>query len=147
MFPVAFSVAGSARVSNLLGAGHPVKAAFAAKMSVFSAALVSLLLGTVLYLVPHTYFPSLFAPGEEDLVIEASKTIPLLATYVFADGIQTALNGVVKGCGRQCIIVPIVVVAYWVIAVPLAYYLAFVVHDGQMECDGYFCGDLGLVGG
>jgi Na+-driven multidrug efflux pump len=98
--------------------------------------------------MPHTFLPSLFAPDEEDLILETSRTIPLLATYVFADGVQTALNGVIRGCGRQIIIVPIVVVSYWVIAVPLAYYLAFIVHGGEMECDeGYFCGDVGLVGG
>jgi MATE family multidrug resistance protein len=148
MFPVAFSVAGSARVSNLLGGGDAKKAAFAAKMSVASAGFVSFLLGVALYLMPHTFLPSLFAPDEGDLILETSRTIPLLATYVFADGVQTALNGVIKGCGRQIVIVPIVVVAYWVIAVPLAYYLAFIVHGGEMECDeGYFCGDVGLVGG
>ena len=136
-------------MSNLLGAGNAMKAAFAGKVSVFIAGCLSFILGATLYLVPHPFFPSLFAPEEDDLVYETSRTIPLLATYVFADGIQTALNGVIKGCGRQCVIVPIVVVAYWVVGVPLAYYLAFILHDGDMECfgDGYFCGQVGLVGG
>ena len=67
---------------------------------------------------------------------------------VFADGVQTALNGIIKGCGRQCIIMPIVLIAYWVGGVPLAYYLAFIRNDGDMSCsDSRFCGDVALVAG
>lgn len=86
------------------------------------------------------------------VILETSRTMPLLAVYVFADGIQVALNGIIKGCGRQWITVPIVVVAYWMIGVPLAYYIAFVRNHGEMVCDSdtpshYFCGDVGLVAG
>jgi MATE family multidrug resistance protein len=148
MFPVAFSIACSTRVGNLLGAGNPKGAAFASKVSIGCTACLSFVLGVLLYGIPHTFLPSLFAPNEEELILETSRTIPLLAIYVFADGIQCALNGIIKGCGRQCIIMPIVVVAYWVVAVPLAYYIAFVRHDGVMFCDdSYFCGDVGLVAG
>jgi len=78
--------------------------------------------------------------------LETSRTIPLLAFYVVADGIQVAFNGILKGCGRQLIMVPIVVVAYWVIGVPLAYYIAFIRYEQEMFCtDSYFCGDVGLV--
>jgi len=148
MFPVAFSVSASTRVGNLLGAGQSKGAAFAAKVSICSAACVSFVMGSFLFAIPHTFLPSLFAPNEDEVILETSRTIPLLATYVFADGIQVALNGIIKGCGRQCITMPIVVVAYWVIAVPLAYYIALVRNDKAMFCDdSYFCGDVGLVAG
>jgi len=42
---------------------------------------------------------------------------------------------------------PIVVSAYWIIAVPLGYYLAFVRHDGMMCDDSFFCGVVALVTG
>jgi MATE family multidrug resistance protein len=146
MFPVAFSVAASARVGNLLGAGNPTDAEFAAKVGVASAAAVSAAVGCFLFFTPHTFIPSLFAPDEQGMILETAKTIPLLAAYVFADGVQTALNGVIKGCGRQRVVMPIVIVAYWVVAVPLAYYLAFVKNNGDMYCeDSYFCGVVGLV--
>jgi MATE family multidrug resistance protein len=148
MFPVAFGVSASTRVGNLLGAGDPKNAAFAAKVSIGLAACVSFAIGSLLYVIPHTFLPSLFAPNEDEVILETSRTIPLLATYVFADGIQVALNGIIKGCGRQCITMPIVVIAYWVVAVPLAYYIAMIRHDGAMFCDdSYFCGDVGLVAG
>lgn len=147
MFPVSFSIAGSARVGNLLGSGKPNDADFAGKVSILIAGMVSSLLGCILYFAPHTFFPSLFAPTEKDLSVETSRTISLLAVYVFADGIQTAFNGIIKGCGRQVITMPIVVVAYWLVAVPLAYNLAFVRYNGLMCDDNFFCGIVGLVVG
>lgn len=88
MFPVAFSVSASTRVANLLGEGNPKLASFAGKVSVGCAACVSFVIGSVLLAVPHTFLPSLFAPNEEEVIFEASRTLPLLAIYVFADGIQ-----------------------------------------------------------
>lgn len=148
MFPMGCAIAGATRVANFLGAGDTVGAEFSAMISVMSAAIVSTLMGSILYFTPHTFFPSFFSPDEE-VVEEASRTIPFLAFYLFADGVQVALNGVVKGCGRQCITMPVVVIAYWFVGVPLAYYLAFVRHDdGDMYCEGEsLCGIAGLVVG
>jgi MATE family multidrug resistance protein len=148
MFPQGLSVAGSTRVGNLLGAGRAAGAAWAAKVAVLLAGIASALVGCILFFTPHGYFPSLFAPDEPDLILQASRLIPLLSLYVLADGIQSALNGIIKGCGRQVVTMPIVVFAYWFVGIPLAYYLAFVRHDGVMLCeDSYFCGDVGLVTG
>jgi MATE family multidrug resistance protein len=148
MFPVSFGIAGAARVGSLLGRNDPCAASFAGSVSVASASLVSALIGIFLFIIPHGFFPSLFAPNEDDLIKETMKIIPLLALYVFADGTQTALNGVIKGCGRQAVAMPAVIISYWVVGVPLAYYLAFVRHPGTGICeDGYFCGVVGLVAG
>lgn len=146
MFPVGIGIAGSARVGNFLGSGDVEGAAFSAKVSVLSAAVLSTIMGSIFYLTPHKIFPSIFMPDEE-VISEASRTIPFLAIYVFADGIQVALNGIIKGCGRQCITMPVVVIAYWVVGVPLAYYKAFVLHNGEMFCEDYLCGIPGLVFG
>jgi len=99
----------------------------------------------VLFLTPHTFFPSLFVPGAA-VVDQTSHTIPLLASYVFADGVQVALNGIIKGCGNQILTMPVVIISYWVVGLPIAYYLSFIRHKGEM-CDELFCGDVGLVTG
>mmetsp|Transcript_10873 Transcript_10873/g.15329 ORF Transcript_10873/g.15329 Transcript_10873/m.15329 type:complete len:547 (-) Transcript_10873:199-1839(-) len=145
MFPVGVSIAGSSRIGNKLGSGDPLGAALSAKVSVFTAGVLSATLGIVLYVTDHTLFPRLFS-ADKDVILEASRTIPFLALYVFADGVQAALNGVIKGCGRQCHMLPVIVIAYWVIGVPLAYHLAFVQNDGYM-CGEGFCGVVGLVAG
>jgi multidrug resistance protein, MATE family len=148
MFPMAFAISGTARVGSLLGEGLDQAASWAGKVSVGIAAFISCFLALMLFLIPHDFLPSLFAPNETGVIYEASRTIPLLALYVIADGVQVALNGIIKGCGRQCLTVPIVIVSYWIIGVPLAYYLAFTMNDGVSSCDesmGSFCGDVGLV--
>lgn len=148
MLPVGCSVAGSTRIGNLLGAGDTAGADMAAKVSVSSAALLSICMGSILYLTPHTLFPSFFTP-DEAVVREASQLIPLLSIYVVGDGITSAFNGVIRGCGRQCTIMPIVIIAYWIIGVPMAYYFAFIRHDGIMCEDNSIttCGITGLVSG
>jgi MATE family multidrug resistance protein len=164
MVPAGFSVAGTARVGNLLGAGNPVGASLAGKVSVGLCAVCSGVIGVILYSLPHSFFPGLFLSASENraIVDQTAATIPLLAFYVFADGVQTGLNGIIKGCGRQRIVVPIVLVAYWVVGVPLAYYFGLYRSGGDdtlcahIASDGTYdpsegglvlCGDVGLVAG
>jgi MATE family multidrug resistance protein len=146
MFPMGCSVAGATRVGKALGAGDARAASMSATVSVSTAALLSFGMGSFLYFAPHTMLPSLFT-REPDVVHQASQLITLLAFYVFADGVQAALNGIIRGCGRQCVIMPVVVVAYWVVGLPLSYYWAFMRHDGYMCDDSPTCGVNGLVMG
>lgn len=146
MFPVGCSVAGSTRVGNFLGGGDTRGADLAAKVSVGSAGLLSICMGSILFFTPHTLFPSFFTP-DQAVIYEASLLMPLLSIYVIGDGIQTALNGVIRGCGRQCVIMPIVFVAYWIVGLPLAYYFAFIRNNGVMCEDSTLCGVSGLVTG
>ena len=147
MFPVGMSVGGSARIGNGLGAGNVDGARLASRVCVMGAGALSVTLGAILYFTPHSTFPSLFTTNAE-LIRMTSKTMPLLSLYVIGDGLQVALNAVIKGCGRQCALVPIIIIAYWVTALPLAYHLAFIRSDGSTDCQGRsFCGVVGLVGG
>jgi len=147
MFPVGMSVGGSARIGSALGAGNISKAREAARVCVSGAAILSATLGCILYLAPHNTFPSLFT-SDADLIEMTSLTIPLLSLYVFADGQQVALNAIIKGCGRQCALIPIILISYWIIALPLSWYFAFVKSGGSTDCDGQaLCGVVGLVAG
>ena len=124
MFSVGVSVACSTRVSNLLGSRDPIGAQFAANVSVALAGAMSALLAFGLLVTPHTYFPSLFTTNDS-IIEEAGATISYLSLYLIADGMQYTINGIVKGCGRQCVVMPIVIFAYWVVGLPLAYFMAF----------------------
>ena len=149
MLPIGMSVAGSARISSCLGAGDPIGARLAARVCVVTAGCLSMAMGGILYFSPHDLFPSLFTPDKE-LIEMTSRTIPLLSIYVVADGLQTAFHALVKGCGRQSVLIPIVLIAYWAVGVPLSWHLAFTKHAGDSDCDSEetsFCGVTGLVGG
>jgi len=96
-----------------------------------------------MYLLPHATLPSLFVSSNNNddnnnhsaIIEQAAKTIPLLSIYIFADGLQSGFNSIVKGCGRQSICVPIVLFSYWIVGVPLAYYLGLVRGTAQDDDD------------
>ena len=101
--------------------------------------------GLLLYGLPHTLVPSWFTPNNDAVIQQTAKLIPLLSIYMLGDGTRVAIEGVLNGCGRQRIGVPVVIFSYWVVGVPLAYYIVFVRHGGYMCEDGYLCGVVGLV--
>jgi putative efflux protein, MATE family len=146
MFPIGFSASSSARVGLYLGMNDSDGAKLASNVSILFAGIFSFIMSCVLMFTPHTLFPSIFT-SDQNVVQLTARTIPFLAVYVFADGIQVALNGVIKGCGRQSVVMPVVVFAYWVVGIPLAYYNSFRIHDGTTLCDvkDISCGVLGIV--
>lgn len=147
MFPRGFNIAVSARVGKFLGENKPSDAYFASKVSLLCAGLLSFTIGCILFSMPHTEFPSLFT-SDHDVVLESSYTIPFLSVYVFIDGLQICLQGIIIGCGKQFVMAPVVLFSYWVIGVPVSYYNTFVRNDGFMECTAMeLCGVRGLVSG
>lgn len=161
MLPAGFCTAASTRVGTALGKEDPRGAMLASRVGITNSVCGALVLGCVLFFTPRDTFPSFFT-GDEAVIEVTAATIPFLAFYVFADGITVTLGGVLKGCGRQAILMPIVVFAYWVVGLPLGYYLAFVRNGGDAECsyddydgDGegndpsslFGCGVVGLVVG
>lgn len=145
-FPLAVSAASSARVGLFLGLNRPESAKTAACVSAAIAGCMSATCGCLLIFTPHEMFASIFT-NDPDVIRMAASTIPFLPCYLLADGMQIILTGVVRGCGRQAILVPVVVFAYWVIAVPMAYYVSFEEYDGTTVCDyrDTTCGVKGLV--
>mmetsp|Transcript_10991 Transcript_10991/g.24216 ORF Transcript_10991/g.24216 Transcript_10991/m.24216 type:complete len:486 (-) Transcript_10991:191-1648(-) len=146
MFPVGISIAGSTRVGNLLGSGDPQGAQVASNCAVVSAGILCSIIAIMLFITPHTLLPSFFSTDAK-IVEQATKTIPLLCIYLIFDGIQSALSGIIKGCGRQCIATPIVILSYWLIAVPFSWWLAFEKHSAIMCETDLTCGIGGLVTG
>ena len=145
MFPYGMSIAGSARIGSQLGSGSSEGARLSARVCVTMAGLLSATLGLILYLTPHSAFPALFT-SDVELIDMMGRVIPLLAIYIVGDGLQVALGSIIKGTGRQCVLVPIVLVAYWCIAMPLAWHLVFVKGGGATYCElNSFCGVVGLV--
>lgn len=147
IFPLGFSTASSSRVAMFLGKNQPSQAKYSARMGLFYASLNSSLVALILFFTRHTIFPSLFA-SDDEVLLQCSYTIPFLAFYVFADGIQCGLQGAIKGCGKQYIMAPIVLFSYWTVGVPLSYYFTFMKNKGNMECGlKDLCGVRGLVFG
>ena len=63
---------------------------------------------------------------------DVTHTFFLLAVYVCGDAISTAFGGAITGAGRQCHSAAVVLVCYFVVALPLAYVVGVRWHFGFM---------------
>ena len=123
MAPAGLGVSGSTRVGNFIGERDPERANLAAAVATALAALVSVFISTSMVLSQSSWL-FLFT-GDPETLAAVSIILNFLFLYVFADGIQTAVTGVLQGMGRQSVGGPIVIFAYYVIGIPLSAALAF----------------------
>lgn len=128
MIPTGLSSAVSIRVSNELGAGHPLKA----RLSVFVVFIIAMAEGLIVavttVLIRHVW--GYIYSNEEEVVKYVSTMMPLLAASDFMDGIQCVLSGAARGCGLQKICSYINLGAYYAVGIPCAILLAFVMNVG-----------------
>jgi Na+-driven multidrug efflux pump len=111
------------RVGFALGENNPEAAKTAATVCRCIQTIVSAIQSTLLY----SFAPDIghIFTKDEEVIAVSTKLIRILGVYVFADGLQCAMTGVLKGVGKQRICGPIVVACYFMVALPLAYMLAF----------------------
>lgn len=123
MFGSCLRVAAATRVGNELGSRHPNKAKLAADVAPILALGVSLFIGVILLSFPHVW-GAIFS-GDAQVQNLVAILIPWLVVYVVADGGQSAYTGVILGSGRQVLAGIIVIVAYYLVGLPVSYILAF----------------------
>ncbi|CAK8534216.1 unnamed protein product [Lathyrus sativus] len=138
MIPFGLGEAISVRVSNELGAGNPQAARLAVCVVVVIAIIESILVGAVMFftrnILGYAY------SNEEDVVKYVASLLPILAATHFLDGLQCVLSGIARGCGRQEIGAYVNLGAYYLVGVPAAVVLAFVLHvDGKGLLLGIIC--------
>jgi hypothetical protein len=80
----------------------------------------------VRYIWGHAY------SDEEEVVTYVAKMMLVIAVSNFFDGIQCVLSGVARGCGWQKIGACVNLGAYYIVGIPSAYLIAFVLHVGGM---------------
>ncbi|XP_066372989.1 protein DETOXIFICATION 16-like isoform X2 [Miscanthus floridulus] len=130
MIPFGLSSAISTRVSNELGAGRPQAARLAVRvvllLAVSEGLMVGLILVCVRYIWGHAY------SDVEEVVSYVARMMLVIAVTIFFDGIMTVLSGVARGCGWQKIGACINLGAYYIVGIPSAYLLGFVLSLGGM---------------
>ncbi|KAK4843064.1 hypothetical protein QYF36_003486 [Acer negundo] len=128
MIPFGLSGAVSTRVSNELGAGHPEAARLAVCVVLVVAITVGLVVGSVLILIRNVWG---YAYSNEIQVVKyIASMMPILALSNFLDGLQCVLSGTARGCGWQKIGAFINLGSYYLVGIPAAIVLAFVLHIG-----------------
>ncbi|KAL6007397.1 Protein DETOXIFICATION 16 [Asimina triloba] len=118
----------STRVSNELGAGDPQAARLAVLVVVAMVVIVGVVIGSVMLLVRGIW--GYAYSNEAEVVKYVAIMMPVLATSNFFDGMQSVLSGACRGCGWQKIGACVNLGAYYLVGIPTAVLLAFVLHVG-----------------
>lgn len=98
------------------------------KQAAFSSIkLVMLIMGgfAILFLMINNFLPKVFS-SDLQIVNLASKLLIIAALFQLFDGIQVTIVGILRGLEDFKIPTLISLVGYWIIALPLAYWLAFI---------------------
>ncbi|RDX70259.1 Protein DETOXIFICATION 16, partial [Mucuna pruriens] len=135
MIPFGVSAAGSTRISNELGAGRPKATYLAVKVTMVLAFLVGLLEFVSLMLLRNVWGRAF--TNVHEVVIYVTSMMPIVASSLFIDSIQTAFQGVARGCGWQKLGAFVNLGSYYLLGVPFSIVFAFGLH---MKGQGLFLG-------
>ncbi|KAJ0753907.1 putative multi antimicrobial extrusion protein [Helianthus annuus] len=123
--PYSFGAAVSTRISNELGAGNP-QAAKTALLAATGLGAVEVIIAITTLLCSRSFLG--YAFGSEQELVDYVKDITLLLCFtLFADTIQVILSGVARGSGWQHIGAYINLGSYYLVGIPMALVLGFVV--------------------
>lgn len=127
MVPMGISFAATTRVGNLLGARRPRRAQTAAWVSIALGAgtmsVSAVIFVTARHWVPSLYFGDTQAPGVAEVITLCAAILPIAAAFQIFDGIQVVGCGVLRGMGQTMPAAVINLVGYWVLALPLAWWM------------------------
>ncbi|XP_059664867.1 protein DETOXIFICATION 41 [Cornus florida] len=127
-FMLGLAAGTSVRVSNELGAGHPMVAKFSVLVVTTTSIIISIIFSAIV-LIFKVGLSKLFTTDTE--VIEAvSNLTPLLAISVLLNGIQPILSGVAIGSGWQAVVAYVNLATYYVIGLPIGCLLGFKTNLG-----------------
>lgn len=128
MVPLGVSIGAATRVGNLIGAGRPADAQRAAWASFALGAGVMALFGVAL-VTGRELLPSWYTDDAAVIALCAS-ILPIAAAFQVVDGVQVVGNGILRGMGRTRPAAVFHFVAFYVLALPLAWWLAFTLGYG-----------------
>lgn len=78
----------------------------------------------ILFLLCNSFLPLAFS-SEKEIVELASKLLIIAAMFQLFDGLQVTIIGILRGLEDVKIPTAITLIGYWIIALPLAYFMAF----------------------
>jgi len=120
--------AAAVRVGNFLGQ-HDRKNMRASAFSMIGMAVLLMTAWAVLFIFGRSFLPSLYI--EDISVIELTASLLIIAAFFqLSDGIQVVAAGSLRGLQDVKIPSVLIFISYWVIALPLGYWLAFPLQLG-----------------
>ncbi len=110
---------GQRDIPNLKSAGYSLMALAMGIMSLWA----------LLFIFGKTFLPSLYIDDQEVIAFTSSLMI-IAAFFQLSDGLQVVCAGALRGLQDVKIPSLLIFAAYWIIALPLGYVLAFPLHLG-----------------
>lgn len=128
MMATGIGAAATVRVGNQLGKNDIAslrKAGFAA----FAMGIGLMSISALIFITANHFLPSLYIDEPEVIDLAASLLI-IAAFFQLSDGVQAVGLGALRGLADVKIPTLITLLAYWVVSLPLAYWLAFPLQLG-----------------
>jgi multidrug resistance protein, MATE family len=123
MFPLGVSLTIASIIGNSIGSESYQLAKSIGYLSFLLVFALDLILSPLVYHCGLQYI-TLFT--SDPLIISLCRDcLPLLSLQVFFDGLQAVGSGILRGAGRQSIGALINLIAYYLLALPLGWYLCF----------------------
>ena len=123
MIVMSIGAATTIRVSHCYGARNIGELSLAAKAS-YHLVLTWNAFAALVFISLRHFIPTLFTTNAEVIAI-ASQLLAFAALYQLSDGIQNVAVGILRGIQDVRIIMPIALVSYWLLNLPVGYLLGF----------------------
>jgi MATE family multidrug resistance protein len=123
MVPLGISAAAAIAVGHAVGAGDPSRARRAGWLAIGLAAAFMALMAIVLIALPRAII-LIYSPDPRVMAVGV-PLLALAAAFQIFDGIQTASTGALRGLGHTTGPMVLNFIGYWIIGLPLGYWLCF----------------------
>ena len=139
MIPLGLAMAITVRVGNAVGRGDERGVRYAGFCGIGLTLVTQLFSAGLMLTLPH--FIATLYTHDPKVIGLAAQLIVLAGLFQFSDGIQVASNGALRGLKDTRVPMAITLFAYWMIGMPVGWWLAF--HQG-MGARGMW---MGLIAG
>ncbi len=144
MVPLGISSAAAVRVGQALGRGD-LRGAGRSGWAALALGAAFMLCPALAFLVVPRYVARLFTP--DPAVIRAGASLLVIAAFFqLFDGLQTVATGALRGAGDTRTPMVCHLLGYWIIGLPLGYFLCFARHWGAPGLWAGLCVALILIG-
>jgi multidrug resistance protein, MATE family len=126
MIPLGLAMAITVRVGNAVGRGDASGARYAGFCGIGLTLVTQLVSAGLMLGFPHLI--ASFYTHDETVIGLASQLLVLAGLFQFSDGIQVASNGALRGLKDTRVPMLITLFAYWLVGMPVGWWLAF--HAG-----------------
>lgn len=123
-FSFAVGIAASIRVGQWMGEGSPVDAQRSSKVSYLLSGAVQLMLIAILW--PCSHLVGKWFSSDDEVASLVAELIPICCIFMFGDTVQATSGGILRGLGKQSLVLSLNILAYWVLAIPMGSLLTFV---------------------